>query len=73
MIKDGHRSVDPPILSFDDGVGFRLGDLVATDFARSWLDIWWERLTTLRWRVPLMERRYFRCTSVAPGAIWPEA
>lgn len=51
---------------------FQVGDVVATDFVRPWLSIWLDRLTTLRWRVPMTERRYFRCTTLAAGGMWPE-
>jgi hypothetical protein len=52
--------------------GYKVGDKIKHTFRRSWLDIWWERVTTLRWHVNITERRTFLCTSVSPGSIWPE-
>ena len=67
-----HALVDAVSEAFTPHAGFKVGDVVSMDFRRSWLDVWSERLTTLRWRVPVMETRWFEVTSTAPGAMWPE-
>ena len=51
---------------------YRIGDRISMVVRRDWLAIWWDRVATLRWRVPLTETRVFECTSVTAGAIWPE-
>lgn len=53
-------------------VGFKVGDKIRVPFKRSWLDIWWDRITTLRWSVDLTEQRTFICTSTSAGSVWPE-
>lgn len=51
---------------------YEVGDRISMVVNRSWLDIWWDRVTTFRWHVPMTEKRWFQCTSTSAGSIWPE-
>jgi hypothetical protein len=46
-------------MDWTPSVGYRVGDKVWGECPRSLWAIWWERITTLKWRVPTTEKRLF--------------
>ncbi len=51
---------------------YEVGDRISMVVHRDWLAIWWDRITTMRWRVPQTETKWFECTSKSAGSIWPQ-
>lgn len=58
---------------FDQAESYKIGDKVTMSLARSWLDIWLDRVTSLRWDVPRSKPHTFECISTVAGAVWPTA
>lgn len=49
--------------------GFEVGDRIHMQLPRGWVDVWIERIRTLRWNVPTTEMVHCHITDISPGGM----
>lgn len=67
FLRDGHRSVDPPVLDWTPGYSLKVGDKILMDWPRSRWAILWDRIRHPFTEPARTEKRMAEVTGTSGG------